>query len=274
MVVVAMTRWLVTGAGGSLGREVVARLGALGLARAELDITEVAAVRSALGEYRPDVVVNCAAWTNVDTAETHPAEASLVNADGPLVLAAACADTGARLLHISTDYVFSGSADSPYAEGDPTGPVNHYGRTKLAGEEAVLDHGGTVVRTAWLFGAYRANFVTAMIQQERQRETVDVVADKRGQPTWTRDVADHLALAADHGPGVVHLTNAGDATRYEQAQEVFRLLGKDPERVRPIPSSATSDRAPRPTYTVLANHRLPPLRPWREALQEAFPQLH
>lgn len=263
-----MTRWLVTGAGGLLGREVVARLGALGLTRSELDITSEVAVRSALAEHRPGVVVNCAAWTNVDTAEAQPAEASLVNADGPLVLAAACASVGVRLLHISTDYVFDGDADSPYAEGDPTVPVNHYGRSKLAGEQAVLAHGGTVVRTAWLFGAYGANFVTAMIEQERERETIDVVADKRGQPTWTRDVADHLALAADHGPGVVHLTNAGDATRYEQAQEVFRLLGKDPGRVRPIPSPTSPTRAPRPTYTVLANHRLPPLQPWREALRE------
>lgn len=261
-----MTRWLVTGAGGLLGREVVARLGAVGLVRVELDITSVAAVRSALASHRPDVVVNCAAWTNVDTAETHPAEASAVNADGPRVLASACASVGTRLLHISTDYVFSGDADSPYAEGDPTGPVNHYGRTKLAGEQAVLAHGGTVVRTAWLFGAYGANFVTAMIEQERERETIDVIADKRGQPTWTRDVADHLPAAAESGPGVVHLTNAGSASRYEQAQEVFRLLGKDPERVRPIPSP--TGRAPRPTYTVLANHRLPPLQPWQDALRE------
>ncbi|MBM7786969.1 dTDP-4-dehydrorhamnose reductase [Tenggerimyces flavus] len=262
-----MTRWLVTGAGGLLGREVVARLGAVGLVRAELDVTSDSAVRSAFDAHRPDVVVNCAAWTNVDTAETHPAEASLVNAEGPRVLASASAEVGARLLHISTDYVFAGSADSPYSEADPTGPVNHYGRTKLAGEHAVLAHGGTVVRTAWLFSADGANFVTAMIQQEREREYLDVVADKRGQPTWTRDVVDHLSAAADYGPGVVHLTNAGDATRHEQAQEVFRLLGKDPERVRPISSSDTPDRAPRPTYTVLANHRLPPLPHWREALR-------
>ncbi len=268
-----MTRWLVTGAGGLLGREVVARLDAVGLTRAELDITDPPAVRAAFAEHRPDVVVNCAAWTNVDTAETREAEAMLVNADGPRVLAEACAAANARLLHVSTDYVFAGDADSPYSEGDPTGPVNAYGRTKLAGEQAVLAHGGTVVRTAWLFGAHKSNFVTAMIQREREGGTIEVVADKRGAPTWTRDVADHLRAAAAHAPGVVHLTNAGDASRHEQAQEVFRLLGADPQRVRPIPSSATADRAPRPTYTVLANHRLPPLRPWREALGDAFSEI-
>lgn len=172
-----MSRWLVTGAGGMLGRDLVNALQRDGetvaaLTHGDLDITDEGRVRAAVRDIRPDVVVNCAAWTAVDDAELHEDEALRANGHGAAHVAAACADTGARLVHISTDYVFSGDGCRPYAEHDPVGPRTAYGRTKLLGEDAVLrllPRAGYVVRTAWLFGAHGPNFVRTMIRLERER---------------------------------------------------------------------------------------------------------
>lgn len=283
--------WLVVGATGVLGRDVTAQLRrdgeeVIGLGRAGLDITDAAAVRRLVTAHRPAVLVNCAAWTAVDAAEEREPEALLVNGAGPGHLADACRSTGTRLLHVSTDYVFSGDARSPYAETDPTGPVNAYGRTKLAGERAVLerlpDH-GHVVRTAWLYGAGGPNFVRAMIRAERDRDTVDVVDDQHGQPTWSADLAALLvrlgraALAGTARPGVRHGTSAGQTTWYGLAREVFRLLDADPDRVRPVAGSTLGRAARRPAYGVLACPRrqpgVEPIRDWRAALAAALPEM-
>ncbi|MFG3494467.1 dTDP-4-dehydrorhamnose reductase [Streptomyces sp. NPDC047928] len=282
-------RWLVTGAGGLLGRDVVARLGAraVGLDRRALDLTDPVAVRAALAAHRPSVVVNCAAWTAVDEAESREREALAVNGTAVRHLAEACAELGCVLLHVSTDYVFGGDACVPYPEYALPGPRTAYGRTKLVGERAVIEllpKRGYVVRTAWLYGAGGANFVRTMIRLEAARPALDVVDDQRGQPTWSADLADRLralgraALAGRAPAGVYHGTNAGDGTWCELARESFRLLGADPHRVRPTSSTAYPRPAARPAYSVLGHDRwhaagLEPLRDWREALAAALPAL-
>ncbi|WP_328875788.1 dTDP-4-dehydrorhamnose reductase [Streptomyces sp. NBC_00287] len=280
-------RWLVTGAGGMLGHDVVAELRArgaevTGLGHHALDITEPASLERAFTAHRPETVVNCAAYTAVDDAEQDEATALRINGEGPRLLARACAAHGARLIHVSTDYVFSGQArTTPYPEDHPPAPRTAYGRTKLAGEQAVreeLPEASTVVRTAWLYGVHGPNFVRTMIGLEASRPTVDVVDDQRGQPTWSADVAARIADLAPDTNGVLHATNSGEASWYELAREVFRLLGADPERVRPTDSAAFPRPAPRPQYSALAHGRwqtlgLPPLRDWRTALHEALPRI-
>jgi dTDP-4-dehydrorhamnose reductase len=287
-----VTRWLVTGSGGMLGCDLVTALSdgaedVLGLSRKELDVTDETAVTAALADCRPDVVVNCAAWTAVDDAEAHEDEALAINGAGPANVAAAIAAgsaaPGCRLVHLSTDYVFAGDAAQPYAEHDATGPRTAYGRTKLAGEQAVLrllPQAGYVVRTAWLYGANGPNFVRTMIRLEGERPGVDVVADQRGQPTWTADVARQVITLAGSGApaGIYHATSSGEGTWFDLAREVFLLLGADPDRVRAIPTSAYPLPAPRPAYSVLGHDAwaaagLDPIGDWRLSLRRAFPAL-
>jgi dTDP-4-dehydrorhamnose reductase len=284
--------WFVTGANGMLGRELVSRLKArkvetVAADHHRLDITDADAVRAALDRYRPAFVANCAAWTDVDAAESHEAEALDVNGNGPAHLAEACRVHGTILLHISTDYVFSGDSARPYWETDTPAPRTAYGRSKLVGERAVLTalpETGHVVRTAWLYGVGGRNFVQSVIRLEAAQDALDVVDDQSGQPTWTGDVADRLILlgncarAGTAPPGVYHATNSGQATWNRLAREVFRLLGADPARVRPISSAALPRPAPRPAYSVLGHScwsdaGLPTLRHWCYALVEAFPEL-
>jgi len=283
-----VTGWLVTGAGGMLGRDLVDVLSGLGqdvtgLRREDLDVTDAAAVRALILRVRPAVVVNCAAWTAVDDAEAHEDEALLVNGRGAENVAAACAASRSQLVHVSTDYVFRGDGFAPYAEYDCTAPRTAYGRTKLAGEQAVLrllPETGYVVRTAWLYGVHGSNFVRTMTGLAGRQPYVDVVVDQRGQPTWTVDVADQIvALArAAPGAGVYHATSSGEATWYELAVEVFRLLGADPARVRATTTAAFPRPAPRPAYSVLGHDRLAaagvkPIGDWRTALSRAWPVL-
>ncbi len=283
-----MTAWLVTGAGGMLGTDLVAALTAsgeavTGLDRAGLDVTDAAAVTDAVARARPTVVVNCAAWTAVDDAEATEEQALAVNCGGPANLAAACARTGARLVQVSTDYVFAGDAGRPYAEDDVPAPRTAYGRTKLAGERAVLGalpEAGYVVRTAWLYGAHGPSFVRTMIRLAEQRPAVDVVDDQHGQPTWTADVAGQIIalVQAAAAPGIYHATSGGQTTWFGLAREVFGLLGADQARVRPVPTSAMPRPAPRPAYSVLghgawAGPGIPPIGDWRTALHRAFPGL-
>src|SRR6516165_6401326 len=203
-----MTRWVVTGAGGMLGRDILALLHrereqAHGLARADLDVTDPTAVRDVFRRLRPEVVVNCAAWTAVDDAESHENRALAVNRNGPANLAEACAASGARLFQLSTDYVFGGTAREPYREDAVPDPRTTYGRTMLAGEQAVLGRlprTGYVVRTAWLYGGQGPNFVRTMIRLERERNGVDVVDDQHGQPTWTVDVATQIVALMRSDP--------------------------------------------------------------------------
>ena len=278
------TRWLVTGAGGMLGRDlldVLAEEDVVGLTRGELDITDAAAVAAAVTGR--DVVVNAAAWTDVDAAETAEAEATRVNGRGPRVLAEACRHTGTRLVHVSTDYVFDGTASTPYDEDHPTGPTSAYGRSKLLGEQAVrevLPDTSCVVRTAWLYGEHGGNFVRTMIALESQLETLDVVDDQRGQPTWSRDLAAQIValVGSGAGPGIFHGTSSGETTWCGLARAVFEELGADPVRVRATTTDRFPRPAPRPAYSVLGHAAwgragLDPIGDWRESLAQAFPRL-
>lgn len=281
-----MRNVLVTGALGQLGRYVfdaAAERGARvrGVGSAEVDITDRDAVAAVV---EPDsVVINCAAYTAVDAAEDDEATAAAVNATGPAILAAACADAGAHLIHVSTDYVFAGDASEPYPVDAPTGPRTAYGRTKRDGERGVLAASprAHVVRTAWLYAGMGTDFVATMLRLERERDTIRVVDDQRGCPTYARDLADgllDLAARVDTDPvpgGILHAVGGGDATWYDLACAVFEGVGADPARVQPCTTDEFVRPAPRPAYSVLDTSAwqaagLSPLRPWREALTAAL----
>jgi dTDP-4-dehydrorhamnose reductase len=278
-------RWLVVGAGGQLGTDLLRVLerdgerDVVGLTRADLDIADHAAIDKAVAAHEPSIVVNAAAYTAVDAAETDEGAAAAANTAGPGFLAEACARSGARLVHLSTDYVFAGDATQPYDEDDPTGPRSVYGRTKLAGERAVLHAlpSAYVVRTAWVYGATGSNFVKTMTKLERSRETLSVVDDQRGSPTWSFDLATGVVALARSGAsgGVYHCTNAGETTWYGFTRAIFEELGADPARVTPTTTDAFPRPAPRPAYSVLGSRRweqvgLPAMPHWRDALHEAF----
>ncbi len=250
------------GAAGMLGREVVGAFGEDGwevapLTRAELDITDPVACRGAVEG--ADVVVNGAAWTAVDAAEEHEPAAFAVNALGPASLARACSGAGARLVHVSTDYVFAGDAAGPYAEEAVTAPRSAYGRTKLAGEWAVTSAGPEhmVLRTAWLYGDGGC-FPRTIARLLSEREEISVVDDQRGQPTWTVDVADlALRLVRAGAPGGTYHATAGGATTWcDFAREVASAVGADRERVRATSTDAFPRPAPRPASSVLGHARL------------------
>lgn len=282
---------LVTGGRGQLGRDLVAAATRAGISRirapgpAELDITDSPAVSDAVAAAADGgarlVVINTAAYTAVDAAEREGAvRAHAVNAEGPGNLARACAIHQAHLLQVSTDYVFAGEQSSPHQVDDPTVPRTVYGRTKLAGERAVLCSGARahVVRTAWLYGAHGGNFVRTMARLAQGREPVRVVDDQRGNPTWTADLADGLialARAADRVPvGVLHCVNAAATTWFGLARAVFTEIGADPDRVQPCSTTEFARPAPRPANSVLdtagwAATGLPELRHWRRALHAA-----
>jgi dTDP-4-dehydrorhamnose reductase len=277
-------RWLVTGASGMLGRDLVDVLGAAGeevtaVTRSDLDVTDATAVAAAVPGH--EVVVNAAAWTDVDGAEEHETEATRINGLAPQLLAAACAAEGARLVQVSTDYVFDGAADRPYAEDAPLAPRSAYGRSKAAGEAAVralLPGSAYLVRTAWLYGEHGGNFVRTMARLESERDTVDVVDDQVGQPTWSRELARgvHRLVAADAPPGTYHATAAGQTSWYGLARAVFEELGADPGRVRPTTTDRYPRPAPRPAYSVLSHESwtragVPPLGDWRAMLHDAVP---
>jgi dTDP-4-dehydrorhamnose reductase len=284
----APPRWLVVGAAGMLGSRLVADLMAANadvtaLTRADLDVTDADAVSAVVRSANPGIVVNATGYTAVDAAETDEAQALAVNGDGPANLAAACAATGAALLHVSTDYVFPGDATSPYAEDAPTGPVSAYGRTKLVGEQrvrAALPGRSAIVRTAWLYGPGGPNFVTTMLRLESQHDHVDVVDDQLGQPTSTAVVSQALRdlgplVAEGRAAGAFHATCSGQTTWFGLARKAFSLAGADPERVRPTDSSTFKRPAPRPAYSVLGHERWAAVGiaepiDWELALEQAF----
>ena len=270
-------RLLVTGSRGQLGRALQQAAPAhghefLGYDLPELDITDPSAVQAAVDAVRPDVVINCAAFTEVDAAEKQEAAALAVNGTAVTNVARAAEFAGALLLQLSTDYVFDGKLDRPYREGDAPKPVSVYGRTKLAGERATeLARRHLIVRTAWLFGE-GANFVAAIRRQlDAGTKTLRVVNDQRGCPTYTVDLADALLrLLASGTMGVVHAVNAGSATWFEFAQEIVRRLGSDVEVV-PISTAEAARQAPRPVVSVLDTSELQrilgsDLPPWQDAL--------
>lgn len=270
-----------TGAGGMLGRDVVRAAKAAGdevvaLTRAALDITDEAAVAVAVADARlgdGDAVINCAAWTDVDGAESDRDGAHAVNAIGAGNVARAAERAGARLVHVSTDYVFDGDrpADAPaYVESDPTGPRSVYGETKLAGEQAVAAAGGShaIARTAWLFGVGGRNFAATMLALAAERDDVTVVTDQIGCPTATAHLAPALLeLARGDAQGVFHVAAAGRCSWNELAQEIFRQAGVDC-RVLPCTTAEMPRAAERPAFSALASERpeTPTLPPWQDGV--------
>ena len=272
-------RYLIAGGRGMLGADLARALGGrdvTALGRAELDITDEAAVRRIVPGH--DVVINAAAYTRVDDAETHEDEAFAINATGAALLASAAADAGARFVQVSTDYVFNGTARTPYPEDAPRDPQGAYGRTKAEGERLVLEAhpGAHIVRAAWLYGANGPNFARTMLRLAGQRETVSVVADQVGQPTWTFDLATAIVrlLDAELPAGIYHGTNSGQASWYDFARAIFAVSGLEPERVLPIDTASYPLPAARPAYSVLGHDAwrragMAEPRDWREALSAA-----
>lgn len=268
-------RWTVVGSGGMLATDLEAVLRDQGIEftsfdRDQLDITDERAVAAAdLG----DVVVNCAAYTAVDQAESDEAAAFLVNSSGAANLARAAAERTSRIIHISTDYVFAGDATSPYVEQAPTIPQSAYGRTKLAGEWAVraLALEWYVVRTAWLYGAHGPCFPKTMARLAAEHESLSVVTDQVGQPTWTVDLADLIVRLVESGAptGIYHGTSQGEVSWHGFTQEIVSSLGKDPAMVRQTTAAQFQRPAPRPAYSVLAHDALndvgvTPIGHWRD----------
>ncbi len=280
---------LITGSNGQLGTELVSRY--LDRAQEEvfvgdlpnLDITSEESVASIFANVAPDLVINCAAWTAVDAAEEKEREAFAVNAEGPAILAQYCARVGARMVQISTDYVFAGDAREPYAESAHAEPVTAYGRTKLAGENFVrelLPENHIVIRTAWLYSQTGHNFVKTIIRSQKERDTLSVVTDQIGQPTSAADLADQIISLLDKfpGSGTFHGTNSGVTSWFEFARAIMSEIGQDPQRVLPTDSSSYVQLAPRPAYSVLghegwASVGMEPMRDWRIALRDAIPEI-
>lgn len=265
-----------TGAAGMLGRDLIPYLTAAGDdpvgVDMEVDIRDAGAVAACLDAVRPDAVIHCAAWTDVDGAEEREDQALAVNGAGAGNVAAAAARHGVPMVQVSTDYVFDGTATGDYPEDAPTAPIGAYGRTKLAGEEAVLaahPGGARIARTAWLYGAHGRNFVDTMRRVGAERDEVTVVDDQIGCPTWTRDLAPVLRALLELPPGVYHTAGGGSVTWAGFAAEIFRLTGI-PCAVTPITTAELGRPAPRPARSVLAVTRpgAPRLRDWRAALAD------
>jgi len=287
---------LVPGGSGQVGRDLAALanddIEVIAPGSAELDLRQAGSVVSAVKNLvsraeltgSKPVVINAAAYTAVDAAEDDEERAFSVNADGPRVLAAACSSWQVPLVHISTDYVFPGDSGVPYEPDDPIGPKGAYGRTKAAGEEAVLGSGAQawIVRTAWVYGATGHNFVKTMVRLEGERETLSVVDDQRGSPTSSAQLAAGLLelagrIAEGKGPErrVLHCTGGGETTWFGFARAIFAEIGADPERVKPCTSADFPSKVPRPPYSVLSDAAwraagLTPMAPWEDALKAYF----
>ena len=282
-------KWMILGGEGQLGRAISKELAISGvefisLNRVQLDITNQIEIKKWFEKESPDVVVNSAAWTNVDLAETEEKKALLINALGPKNLAEECAANGIKLVQISTDYVFSGQATSPWNELDITAPTTAYGRTKARGEQLVLGaypSGSLIVRTAWLYSPWGKNFVKTVLKIAlKESKSIDVVTDQIGQPTSAFDLAKQVHTLVDSGAtqGIYHGTNGGQATWFDLAQVLFSMVGQDPQRVRGVDSFAFPRPAKRPTYSVLGHNHwkssgILPMRNWQDALKDALPEL-
>ena len=282
-------KWLITGGSGQLGLAIQTELGARGIDfvsvdSQELDITDRSKVKALINSIKPSVIANTAAWTDVDGAETNETTAYAVNALGPQNLASAGKEVGSKFVQISTDYVFSGEATTPWDEDADHNPQSVYGSTKSDAEKLVLDSyptGSYVVRTAWLYSAERKNFAKTMTKLALNGVgEVRVVNDQKGQPTFTGDLAKQIVdLVLSNAPvGIYHGTSSGQASWFEFAQEVFKLSGADVARVVPVSSSEYLRPAKRPSYSVLshdawANTSVKPMRDWRIALADAMPAI-
>jgi dTDP-4-dehydrorhamnose reductase len=270
-------RILITGAGGMLGQDVRKAAISAGhestaLPRSELDVTDADAVRNRVAQARPDAVINCAAWTKVDAAEEHEPEATAANGTGAGNVAAAAASAGAWMVHVSSDYVFDGAKGEPYLESDPTGPLSAYGRSKLAGERAVMDaapQGHTIVRSSWLFGAGGPCFPKTMLRLADERDELNVVDDQIGCPTFTGHLGGALVqLAGTRTPGVLHVAAAEQCSWFQFAVATVRAGERDCE-VHPIDTSQYPLPAPRPAFSVMRSERGAPTLPsWSEGLRD------
>ena len=281
--------WLIIGASGQLGIAISEELGQRGIlfnawSSKDLNITHGPIVRDFVSDLSPKVIVNCAAWTDVDGAETNELQASRVNGEGAENLALAAKNCGAKLIHISTDYVFLGEGKTPWQVDGRINPQSAYGRTKADGEGRVLSaypENSTIVRTAWLYSLWGKNFAKTMTRLAINSDgEVRVVSDQMGQPTSGTDLARQLVeLGLSNSPvGIYHGTNSGQATWFEFAQEIFKLSDADVHRVVPVSSTEYPRPAKRPSYSVLghdawAKTTVEPLRDWRIALAEAMPAI-
>jgi len=273
-------RILVTGGAGMLGTDLLKRLAqgheAKGVDLVDVDILDEAGTRDIVADVGPDWVIHCAAFTNVDGCEKEPEKAFSVNAEGARNVAKACWSAGARLLYVSTDYVYDGRKKEPYVETDPPAPLNTYGKSKLKGEHEVLGvvTNALIVRTSWLFGENGPNFVKAILGQVGKKKELEVVADQVGNPTYTPDLADALArLVEREAEGIYHVSNSGSCSWFEYARKVLELAGVADLKVKPITTSELGRPALRPAYSVLSNEKYRTqtghaLRGWDEALSE------
>lgn len=271
-------RVLITGAGGMVGRalarELTARHEVKALTHAQLDVSDPGAVETAVAGFRPHVIAHLGAWTDVDGCELDPAKAMRVNGDGTANVVKSARRHHCRVLYVSTDYVFDGTATSPIQEEAQTHPINAYGRSKLAGEEAVKtlpEH--YIVRTSWVFGEGGKNFVDTIARVAFEKDTIEMVEDQLGCPTYAADLAEALAkILESRFFGIFHVTNDTECTWYVFAQQILKLVGSE-ARLTPVESSSLDRPAPRPRYSVLGNFRLHHVlahrtRTWREALAE------
>jgi dTDP-4-dehydrorhamnose reductase len=272
--------YLVVGSKGMLGTDLVKLLEVCGLQTVGVDIDDIdigraESVMDVFAKYQPGIVINSAAFTDVDGCESKPEEALRVNAQGPKNLAEASRDAGSFLVHISTDYVFDGNKGAPYIEDDPINPLGVYGRSKAEGEcyvRELLPVSHCIVRTQWLFGVHGKNFVEAILSQAKKRSTLRVVSDQRGSPTYAPDFARALVKICELGhQGTLHVTNSGQTTWYEFARKILELAGLEGVCVEPITTEELARPAPRPAYSVMDNSRFigitgTELRSWEEAV--------
>jgi dTDP-4-dehydrorhamnose reductase len=282
-------KWVILGGEGQLGRAMAEELDRtntefISLSHTQLDITHEGDIESCFSSELPDVVLNSAAWTNVDLAELHEEEAVLINAHGPKLIAEACSKFGAKFVNISTDYVFSGVSNSPWSETSEVAPVSVYGRTKAKGERAVLEtypKGSYVVRTAWLYSPWGKNFVKSLLKFALEgTSSIEVVNDQVGQPTSASDLAGQIQqmISQNVSPGIYHGTNSGQTTWFDLAQKIFELAQVDCGRVVAVDSSRFPRPAKRPGYSVLGHSHwvregLNPMQSWQGALIDAFPAI-
>ncbi len=262
-----MPRFLVTGAGGQLGRAILEHAGddAVGLTHADVALEDADAVRQAIATHRPEAVLHCGAWTDVDGCERDPEKADAVNGHGTSYVAESCRAIGARLVYVSTDFVFDGAGTAPYPVDAPTAPISAYGRSKLLGEQAVLrdaEPGFWVVRTSWVFGPGGRNFPRAILDRARSGQPLRVVDDQVGSPTFTPDLAVALCDLAtlDAEPGVYHASNEGVCSWFDFAVELIGAAKLENVQIDRMPSSELDRPAPRPAYSVLDCSRLTAVR--------------
>ena len=280
--------WLILGGEGQLGLSLQLILGQANISfqavgRSTLDICDLEACIQVINELKPNVVVNCAAWTAVDLAEDHEEEAFNINCNGVRNVAIACREANVTLVHISTDYVFSGVSDTPYETDSPTAPTSAYGRTKLCGEEAVreeLPERSYIFRTAWLYSQFRGNFVKTMVRKALTNSPVRVVSDQLGQPTVATDLAQHIVhVVQSNAPfGIFHGTNSGQASWFELTKEIYAFLKVDTSLVTPVLTSEYPTRAVRPQYSVLSHSHttdlgIQEMTSWKTALLIALPTI-